>query len=319
MTAGAEGGGAQGRLLADIGGTNARFAYGTAEGAITAFEQCRVADFPTFEAALETWLSGAGAGFRPRWAAIAAAGPVIEGEVKLTNAPWRLRAADISDCLGGAKVSLFNDLEAVGHALPHLSADDVVAVASAMPPPGAARRLAVNVGTGFGAAVAIPLKSGGWTVCSSEAGHMTLGAGTGDEAPVLQRLASGGPASVEDALSGAGLVALYRALADAHGEAATPEAVFARSHEDTAARKAVALFTRWLGRVAGDLALATASWGGVYLTGGLIRSWRPVGDLAAFRAAFEAKGKMRARMAAVPTVAITHEQVALLGLAHAEL
>lgn len=312
------GGGAL-RLVADIGGTNARFALAGADGSLAYADSLSVRDFASFEAALTAWLAGVGPGERARIAsaAFAAAGPVDDGAVKLTNAPWRLAARDMAGPLGGIPTAIFNDLEAVAYALPCLGPGDTQAIGPVPPPPAAsARRVAVNVGTGFGAATAIPAGSG-WLACPSEAGHMTLAAGDAEEAALLRALAPGRSATLEDALSGAGVGALYAALSD--GAAIEADAVFARVKTDMAARHTVETISRWLGRAAGDIVLATAAWGGAYLLGGVVGGWCAYCDARAFRAAFEDKGKMRARMRGVFSGALTRTDVALLGLAKAPI
>lgn len=307
------------RLVADIGGTNARFALAAADGLLVHADNFCVADFATFDAALITWLAGIDTNERGRVAsaAFAAAGPVDDGAVELTNAPWRLGARDISASLGGIPTGVFNDLEAVAYALPFLESTDVADIGPQTPPMDQrARMVAVNVGTGFGAATAIPAK-GGWLACPSEAGHMSLAAAGAEEAALLAAIAPGRMATLEDALSGAGVGALYGAISG--GAATEAGEVFARAATDPAARRTVTLLSRWLGRAAGDLVLATAAWGGAYLLGGVVSGWAAHCDARAFRAAFEDKGKMGARMTGVFSGVVTRQDVALLGLAKAPI
>ncbi len=308
------------RLVADIGGTNARFALGEQGGALAGTQTLHVSDFPTFDAALAAWLAGIDAVERERVAsaAFAAAGPVDDGSVKLTNAPWQLAARDISASLGGIPAGVLNDLEAVAYALPFLESADIAAIG---PLAGAVadqqkRMVAVNVGTGFGAATAIPA-SGGWLACPSEAGHMSLAPANEEEAGLLAALVSGRMATLEDVLSGPGVSALYAAISGS--TAIEAGEVFTRAGTDPAARRTVTLLSRWLGRAAGDLVLATAAWGGAFLLGGVISGWAALCDQAEFRAAFEDKGKMFPRMRQVFTAAVTRDDVALLGLARAPI
>ena len=121
-------------------------------------------------------------------------------------------------------------------------------------------------------------------------------------------------ASVEDVLSGSGLVQAYERLSG--GRAQNASDVFAEAaREEGAAYEAVALFTDILGRVAGDLALATCAWGGVYLCGSVATAWAGVADIARFRGEFTRKGPMQARMRKVPTGVIRRDIAALYGLA----
>ncbi len=277
------------RLLADIGGTNARFALADASGDVQPLETLKVSGHATFLDALGAATAACAADIRS--AAIAAAGPLDGQAIRLTNADWVIDAAEIAAALGGP-VRLFNDLEAVALALPYLS-PDATAVLRAGAPPADAPRLAFNVGTGFGAAVA--LKAGGrWTALGGEAGHMRFAWTTAEEAALA------GEATVyEDLLSGRG----YRRLT--------------RLVPDPAARRRV--FSELIGRVAGDLVAATGAWGGVYFCGGVLDAWADYVDFARLAARFDDKGPMRPRVEATPMFRLTASAPALTGLAHASL
>ena len=306
------------RLVADIGGTNARFALASSDGEAGAAANLRVADFPQFDDALGAYLARLDAATRARIesAAFAAAGPVEGDAIKLTNASWRISAQDVSARLG-VPVELFNDLQAVALALPFLGTGDVVAIGPVPFQPASTKRMvAVNVGTGCGAATAIRARAG-WLACPSEAGHMTLAPADAEEAAHLAAIAPGRAATLEDVLSGDGVGALYAALSGR--EQFAPDEVFARAHQDLAAARTAELLSRWLGQAAGDLVLATAAWGGAYMLGGIVNGWAAHCDAQAFRAAFADKGKMHARMGGVFSGIVTRKDVALLGLANAAI
>jgi glucokinase len=138
---------------------------------------------------------------------------------------------------------------------------------------------------------------------------MSLAPATSEEAALL-----GWGRTVEDFLSGAGIARL-NAATDAGGSQRTADAVFAAAAREPAAARTAHLVSRLLGRVTGDLVLATAAWDGAYLCGSVARAWLDVADVTVFRAAFEDKG-LRAHMARVPTFAITTPEPALLGLTY---
>jgi glucokinase len=173
-----------------------------------------------------------------------------------------------------------------------------------------------TVGTGFGAATAVRLADRGsdarWAIAAGEAGHMTLAAVTPEEAATLAFAHS-----VEDVLSGAGVARLYEAVAGAPSAGHTANEVFAAAASNPFAAITVQILSRLLGRIAGDLVLAAGAWDGAYLCGTVAQAWAGVGDVAAFRAEFERKGPMSARMAQVPVHVITAPEPALLGLSHA--
>ncbi len=299
------------RLVADIGGTNVRFARAGADGTPAQIRSYRVSSYAAFGPALDAYLAESPGG-SCAGAAIGAAGPVEDGSVKLTNAPWTLSESEISRQLGGERVRIVNDLEAVAHALPHLGTGDIEPIGPIASPDARRPMLAVNVGTGFGAASVAPSPHG-WMARSSEAGHMSLSAASEDE-----RRALAGIETVEELLSGRGVAALYHRLSDGAGQLEA-EAVMARTKDDRVAARAAAIVGAVLGRVAGDLVLASGAWGGCLLCGSVVSGWAAAGDRGAFRAAFERKGPMTGRMAGVHAGIIRHGNVALLGLARMPL
>jgi glucokinase len=302
------------RLVADSGGTNVRFAIADAAGNIERLQTYLATDFPQFIDALRAYLKTLGEPPHLDAGVIAAAGPIDDGRVKLTNNDWTINRDEASAALSGAPVMLVNDLEAVAAALPHLAADDLDPVGvPAFKQPKTLTMLAVNIGTGFGAASALR-RGGKWWTHPSEAGHMTLGTlTTGETDPWPE------DAVIESLLSGQGVVDLYRRLAVTARKTTEPikdaSDVFARASSDAIAARAVDIFTTMFGRVVGDLVLATAAWGGVYLCGSVALGWSEIADPKKFRDEFTRKGAMQTRIQRVPTAAIRRENVSLFGLA----
>lgn len=292
------------RLVADIGGTSSRFAL-ACDGRLGQIVRLATASHRSFDDALGTALEVLSTDSIDE-TAIAAAGPRFGDSIDLTNVPWRIEVGAVSQRLGGAPVRLANDLEAVALALPHLSADDISVVqqGSAVEAP----MITVNVGTGFGAAVAVRCRDG-WTALAGEPGHMALGAMNDGELDDLR-----GMKSVEDVLSGPGLAALARRLGSPEGNASEILAAM-----DEASRKAATIFARLLGRIAGNLVLATGAWGGVYLCGGVLAKRRRAEFDLVFLESFGEKDKMAPLMKEVSVWRLTHENPALLGLAHLSL
>jgi glucokinase len=305
------------RIVADVGGTNCRFGISAGPGDLSDIRTYPTAGTASFTSALAAYVADVGLGSVESWcnsACIAAAGPVDAGAVQLTNAAWSISAADVSQHLGSVPVVLVNDLAAVGLLLPHLQSADVTPLGGDPRAAISGNRIAVNVGTGFGAATAVRSGADRWAIAAGEAGHMSLAPATTEEAAVLR---SG--LTVEDILSGTGIGRLYATLAHEGGARRTAEDVFTAVATDPAAARTTALMARLLGRITGDLVLATASWEGAFLCGSVARAWLAVGDLTAFRASFEDKGPMRPRMSRVPTFLIRDPEPALLGLTHAEV
>ena len=303
------------RLVADVGGTNARFAR-AAGGVIGERRVYAVPEYVTFYDALRRYLSETGGLEGCASGAIGVAGPVDGGYVKLTNAPWIIDAKEAGRLLG-VPTEVVNDLQTVAVGLPHLADTDLTHLGAARPKGASRPMLALNVGTGFGAASATPAK-GGWVSCGCEPGHMTLGAVDADELSVVE-----GFPSVEHLLSGRGVQALYgrlaaRSGADENGPRSGAE-IFASAGSDPVAAETVHYFSRLLGRVAGDLVLATGAWGGVYLCGSVVQGWEVVADIGEFRASFEAKSVMTDRMRSVYSGVIEMEDISLFGLTHVDV
>lgn len=267
-----------GTLLADVGGTHARFAFADGRGGHSTPLVLRVVDFPRIE---DAFARAGGA----RRALVALAGPVRDGVCKLTNNHWgEVRA----DRLGVADVTLLNDLEAQSWLLPHLRDVETKLVGG---PPGASPgpMLLINPGTGLGVALNIP----GAGPVATEGGHATLaGADAAEDAVLAALRARFGHASAERALSGPGFANLAAA------GAAEPDA----------------LFMALLAGFAGSMALATGARGGVFLAGNILNDRRAALD-AAFHDRFCAKGRFRGWLQAVPLRLITRPEPGLAGLA----
>lgn len=307
------------RIVADVGGTKSRFGISAGPGDLGEVRIYPTSREASFTSALATYISDIGSGAASNWCGsmcIAAAGPVDAGAVQLTNAAWSISAREVSQVLGGVPVVLVNDLEAVGLLLPHLQPTGVTPVGGVAHAAFTGNRIAVNVGTGFGAATAVRSGAARWAIAAGEAGHMTLAPASAEEAAVI-----GWGLTVEDLVSGAGVGRLYAAHFQGTESNAgrSTDAVFAAVARDPAAARTAAMVSRLLGRIAGDLVLATAAWDGAFLCGSVARAWLGVADIGAFRVAFEDKGPMRARMACVPTFLIGDPEPALLGLTHAEV
>lgn len=312
-------------LVADIGGTNARFALATpgtpAALAAGSIEVLRVADFPTPVAAALHYLERQHA--KPIGAMLAIAGPTDGETAELTNHHWSFSADALRHALGTDAVRLTNDFAAIARALPDLGPDDIHLLGPAFRrgAPGTDRTLAVlGPGTGLGVA-AVTLRNGSPLVLETEGGHASFAPVEDDEVAMLGQLARRfGRVSWERLLSGSGLAnidAVLRASAGAAGEPRAPETITAgwASGNDPIATRAVEIFCALLGAFAGDVALLYGAWDGVFIAGGIAP--RLARQLAAggFRARFEAKGRFAARLSTVPAAIIVHPYPGLVGAA----
>ena len=307
------GGPARPILLADVGGTNVRFALARPGGDPEYPATLPVADHADLAAAIRAYLARHPAS-SPRSAAIAVAAAVDGDEVRLTNNPWRFAPARLRADARLESLRVVNDFEAVALALPHLGPDDGVRIGGGVAAERAAKAV-LGPGTGLGVALAVP-HGDGWTAVPGEGGHVDFAPGDDKEVELLRALwREFGHASAERLLSGPGLVRLWRA-AGGGDPAPTPlQVAAAAAAGEPAASAAVATFSGLLGAVAGDLALTAGARGGIYLAGGVVPNLGPAFDRARFRARFEAKGRFAPWLAAIPVFEIVHPFPALLGLA----
>lgn len=308
-----EKGGALPWLVADIGGTNARFGLVTSPGA--APERIAVlagADHATLPEAVAAYLVDHAGGVRPGAACVAVAGP-IEGEsYRLTNLPWEGSVRD----LGIPYAVLLNDFEALAVSLPHLSGDDLVSLGGPAPAHGV--KAVLGPGTGLGVAGLVPGEHG-WIPIPGEGGHVTVPVLEARELEIVRVLHAQGLTHVqaEHVLSGPGLVRLHRALAAVNGVTA-PEVsasdIVARL-DDSLCAETVEVFCAVLGSFAGNVALTLGARGGVYLGGGVLP--RIVDRVLAsrFRARFEATPNLTDYLSAIATTLIVAPQPALTGAA----
>lgn len=311
-------------LLADIGGTHARFALLRApERTHSAPKRFRVADYSQPSDALRAYFDEVGAS--PRRAVLAVAGPVDRGRASLTNATWTFDAELLAKRIGMTEVTLINDFAAQAWALAELPPDSLLHLGGSNARVDAPM-VAVGPGTGLGVAAYLPPGDGADArVVAGEGGHASLAATDERETVLLEELRRRfGHVSAERVLSGPGLVLLAEVLAAMEGRKetlpATPEAVIdlARGGDATAAA-AVDRFAAFLGSYAGDLALIFGARGGVFLTGGLPPALRGELAVSSLRGRFEAKGRFRDYLREIPTWIVTHPDPAFVGLSRVAL
>jgi glucokinase len=304
-------------LLADIGGTNARFAL-MDRGVIGLVEHLKVADFPSSADAVTSYLARHAAGGHPDAAVMDVAGPIENNRCALTNSHWVIDGAELAQQFGLASARLLNDFEAVGWSLPALREADLYPLGTQQPVAGAPM-LVIGPGTGFGAACYLS-GNGRPTVAVTEAGHATLPATTEREAQVLAMMRERfGHVSIERALSGMGLENVYRAVAAIDG-AEVPERNAADITQGAldgscaTSRVTLDMFCAWLGAVAGNLALTFCARGGVYIAGGIPPRFPDFVAQSDFRRQFESKGRYDAYLRGIPTHIVTKPDISFLGL-----
>jgi glucokinase len=315
------------RIVADIGGTNGRFAI-VRGGAIVERREYRNSEFPDLATLVRRYLDDAGSSDDDVDAAcLAVAAPVSEdGEAKFTNAPWKVSARELKVAMKLDRVALINDFAAQAYGLLTLGDVDVAAVAKGVTAQPASRsaRVVLGPGTGLGCAALVPAVDDRQppVAVTSEGGHMGFAAETDDDRRIFDAAhAKFGRTSWERVCCGAGLALVHCALfpgdALAGVEQGDPSEVVKRARADRAsdAARSVRQFCGMLGAFAGDLALVFRAEGGVYLTGGVLGHLGEAFDAAAFLERFVDKGRYRAWLSGLPVSRITADDVPLRGCA----
>jgi len=306
------------RLLADVGGTHARFALAATDGTIGASQVLRCAEHASLEAAIRCYLAAQG---QPPVdaAAIAIANPVDGDAIRMTNHHWAFSIEATRRALGFDSLLLLNDFTALALALPLLDARELLPIGGGTRRPDATIGL---VGPGTGLGVSGLVRCGPrWQALASEGGHTSFAPVDDREAAILTVVRRDFPhVSSERLISGPGLVLIHDALRVLQGlpmQPITPAAIAAaaQSAECAICMATAQAFSGMLGSFAGSLALTLGAFGGVYLGGGVIAGLGSAFDREVFRRRFEAKGRFAGYLAGIATVQITAVHPALRGVA----
>ncbi|SAL25007.1 bifunctional glucokinase/RpiR family transcriptional regulator [Caballeronia terrestris] len=306
------------RLLADVGGTNARFALETAPGEIGQIRVYPGADYPGIAEVMQQYLKDTKVG-RVNHAAVAIANPVDGDHVAMTNHDWSFSIEATRRALGFDTLLVVNDFTALAMALPGLTDAQRVQVGG-----GARRQNSVigllGPGTGLGVSGLIPADDR-WIALGSEGGHATFAPTNEDEDLVLRYARRKFPSHVsfERVSAGPGLEVIYRAFAERDGVAVaepfTSADVTKRAHDGEAlALEAVNCFCGILGTFSGNIAVTLGALGGIYIGGGVVLKLGELFHKSPFRERFEAKGRFQQYLSGIPTYVITAEYPAFLGV-----
>ena len=320
-------------VVADIGGTNGRFALavveGGGEGREVRLEQVETLDnaaYPGLAELVGDYL-GRLDGAAPARACLAIAGPSDGRRGVMVNLPWSLDAGELERRFDLADVRLVNDFAAQA-AMVHRLPDEDVHCLNPVDGQGNGRGgrgegpMAVcGPGTGLGVGLSVPAGGGRAVVCT-EGGHMRFAATTPLERELQLFLApDGGYLAAEDAWSGPGIVKVYRFLCERAGEPCRHDSpadisAAALKGDDPRCRETLDCFLAGLGAIAGDVVLAHGATGGLYLAGGILPQVLPLLERSEFLARFYDHGPLEDYLRAVPVYLVTSGTTALRGAAH---
>lgn len=309
----------------DIGGTHARFAIAELDGSqvtsVGAPTTLKTSQHASFQTAWEEF-ARAHNGSLPHELAMAFAGPVGGEVLKLTNNPWVIRPALMSERLGVERFTVVNDFGAVAHAVASLDCSAFTHVCGPeVPLPQEGMISVIGPGTGLG--VAALLRHGkDYEVIETEGGHVDFAPLDSLEDRILLELRNSfRRVSVERLVSGRGLMNIYEALGIIEGGPLQIRDEWelwsaALEGSDSLASAALDRFCLTLGAFAGDVALAQGA-KAVVIGGGLGLRLADHLVRSGFRDRFIAKGRFERRMDEMPVKLITYPQPGLFGAAAA--
>jgi glucokinase len=307
-------------IVADVGGTNGRFAVASFDGGEIRLDReftYSNAGLSGFAELLSLYLQELGEE-APGCACFATAGPNNGRAGMLTNLGWELDAAALEAEFGLDEVLFVNDFRALARMAPDLPESGTVAL-NQIDAPAEGPVSVIGPGTGLG--VALVLQHGRETITvGTEGGHMAFAPGDDVEVALRNHLAREYPhVFAELLLSGNGLRRIHDFLVTGHGDGSlglsAADITTAALAGDASCVRTVHRFLAILGSVAGDVALCHGALGGVYLGGGILRRIVPLLESSDLCERFCAKGVMQDYLRGIPIRVITADRVARRGAA----
>lgn len=305
-------------LIADIGGTHARFALADENGIYNS-ETLLCKDYTTIVDAVETYIDMHCSKGYPKKMSIAIAGPVSGDLFKLTNHPWEFSIQETKKALKLDSFHLMNDFEAIALGIPHLKKDNIKKIGEG---DAITQKTIGIIGPGTGLGVGALFWNGKRYLANPcEGGHVTMAAKTQRQFDIFWALRNKyRHVSAERVCSGKGLVNLYNTIRDIDRVPdlpdRTPEEISEAAINGGCPQcgEALDLMLDFLGTVAGNLALSLGAQGGIYIAGGIPMKLGSYFMSSNFRESFEAKGRFSNYMKKIPTFLVDHPNIGFLGL-----
>jgi glucokinase len=337
-------------LAGDIGGTNTNLALiGKKGGTFTLLmdRHYKTKEEPSLVEPLGRFLEeakGEHKGISPELCCISGAGPVVDGRITLTNAPWAIEAASIVSAFS-IPTTLINDFTAVSYGVILLDPTNPEQITRlphgdgslpAVDPSGV--RLVVGAGTGLGVGYVVKVRSK-IEAFPSEGGHVTLPV-YDDESRGLQRWLEaryGFVPGAEVGVSGQGIANIFAYLAEREAAAGTvigptakkildtpetdrPALVAQAADSDLLCAKSMDMFVKLYARVAADHTATFLPKGGVFLAGGIpAKNEERFLEGGRFMAMYERSyaKHIRSILAKTPVMIVKDYSISLYGAANA--
>lgn len=312
-------------LVADIGGTNARFAGATLSGTGTE-TTVTIENFEAFACAnhsgpadlAATYLKQVGmAKFDA--ACLAVAGPVEGDSAFLTNLGWSIDAKELQQELRLSSLRLVNDFAAMARSVTALGKKELLPLHKPNGTPPNGHISVMGPGTGFGAAQVVIMEDK-VKILPTESGHSSFAPHGERELEIWQAVNDSlGRATVETFLSGIGLLRIYRAVCSLHGTTPRnyePSTISQQALDgsDENCVETLQAFCSMLGGVAADVALTQGS-SEVYLAGGILPKIAGFVQESLLIERFIDKPPMEKTLARIPVKLILDPEAPLKGAA----
>lgn len=312
-------------VVADIGGTNGRFAVVTGEDTEQGYQFEQVQIYSSSESKnlvelVQRYLKQLPTDLKISGACLAFAGPVMGDRIKSTNLNWDFSITEVKEALGLQSFFILNDFAAFAYSMPHIPRSFLKVLQDGVKNENAPMA-GIGPGTGFGVAGLVPSSNKTWTVLGTEGGHIGLAATSAFEDKVCAALRKEhGYTSVEQSLCGTGLPKLYKAICQVQGVkaqdyVASDIAQRGINKEDDTCHLTMKTFCRLIGSSAGNYALTLGALGGLYIGGGILRRFPDFLLENGFMEAFLDKGPLEHYVKQVPINLIVDGEPALIGSA----
>ncbi len=232
-------------------------------------------------------------------AVIGAPGPVLNGECTATNLSWNIDQRKIEKHCKIKRVIVLNDLELQAHGMMFLKKKNLTVIQEGEQKEGV--KVLLSIGTGLGQAIVDSDKA-----FPSEGGHQDFAASSEEEINFLHFMKKSlDHVSYERVLSGEGVKNVYQFFSGKRD--LTSQEIFLKD------KKTVDFFTQVLGKQAGNFALTTLCYGGVYLTGGVLQKNSTILSNKNFLEGFRSKGRVSSILNKIPVYLIKDRDIFLLG------
>ena len=310
-------------LIADIGGTNARFALASVEQPYFVQAQTlQCAEFENVEQAIDTYLNSHQLK-KLDGICFAVAGPIVNQNVKFTNNHWHINSADLKKRYAQKSVHLLNDFESIAFSLPRMRPNDLIEIGGRWKMIDDTDFTVGVAGPGTGLGITgLCQRSGKIFPLITEGGHSGFAPEGKLQIQVLEFLHNKlGRVSNERLLSGPGLMNIHEALCEIHGRenpglSTSDIAIAGTQGNGDICQQSVDLFFEVLGQVAGDLALTMGAYNGIFIAGGITQRYPEYLVKSKFRESFENKGRHSGLMKNIPSWLIKRRNPGLMGASH---